>query len=467
LAVDPDEAVRRTLAQHLPASGCTVELAATAVEARARIETSPPDLLLVSLPLSGGGGQDLIHAFKDRQRDGVVLVMADRENLEPAVKAMNAGAFDCVLKPLDPIDFMQRRIEIALDHMRLAQEFSLLRRENQSLRGQMKTREKFAGIVAQSESMRAVLGLVEKVAETDSTVLILGESGTGKELVARAIHHNSPRRDQLLVAVNCSAIPGALLESELFGHVKGAFTGAISSRVGRFQLADGGTIFLDEIGDMPQNLQVRLLRVLQEQEFMPVGASRTVKVNVRVIAATNQNLETAIYEKRFREDLYYRLNVIPIRIPPLRERPEDVRVLARHFIEIHNDEQNKTVKGLSDEALGFMEAYDWPGNVRELEHTLERVVIMKGEGEVRPEDLPDHVRYRTSAPARRFRIDIPSTGIAFNALVRDFENELILQALEKTRWNKNRAAALLQLNRTTLVEKIKKKQLRRSSSRTR
>ena len=461
LVVDVDGRDRTTLAQHLPASGCTVELAATSRDALARIAARPPDLLLVSLPLPDGDGRDLIRVFMDRQRDGIVLVMTDRENIEAAVKAMNAGAFDCVLKPLEPIDCIQRRVEIALNHRRLTRESQLLKRENQLLRGQMKRREKFDGILAQSDAMRKVLRLVEKVAETDSSVLILGESGTGKELVARAIHRNSPRRNQLLVAVNCSAIPATLLESELFGHVKGAFTGAISSRIGRFQLADGGTIFLDEIGDMPQNLQVRLLRVLQEQEFIPVGGNRTVKVNIRVVAATNQDLEIAIREKRFREDLFYRLNVIPIRIPPLRERPEDVRILVNHFIEIHNDTLGKTVKGISADALVILEAYNWPGNVRELEHTLERVIIMKGEGKITPEDLPDHVRFRKGTPARRFRIDIPPKGIAFNEIVTDFENELILQALEKTRWNKNRAAALLQLNRTTLVEKIKKKQLNR------
>ena len=464
LVADADEASRTALDRHLPASGHRVHLAASGEEARVHMASQGIDLLLLGVPLPGADTLELIRAFRDRHRDGLVILMAEQPHLELAVKAMNAGAFDCLLKPLAPADWVQRRIEIAVDHRRLSREQFLLNRENQTLRGQVKTKYRFDGIVAPTGPMQKVLGLVEKVAESDSTVLILGESGTGKELIARAIHYNSPRRDHLMVAVNCSAIPATLLESELFGHVKGAFTGAISSRVGRFQLADGGTIFLDEIGDMPQNLQVRLLRVLQEHEFTPVGAGRPVKVNVRVIAATNLDLEQAVRERRFREDLYYRLNVIPIRLPALRERPEDIRALAAHFLEVQNADKGKAVKRIEEAALDLLEAYDWPGNVRELEHTLERIVVMKEEGEITPEDLPDRIRFSGAGPAQRFRIEIPEEGITFNELVRDFENELILQALERTRWNKNQAAALLGLNRTTLVEKIKKKRLNRPAS---
>jgi transcriptional regulator with PAS, ATPase and Fis domain len=310
--------------------------------------------------------------------------------------------------------------------------------------------------------MQELLRLIEKVADSDSTILILGESGTGKELVARAIHYNSHRRGNLLVPVNCGAIPGELLESELFGHVKGAFTGAVTGRAGRFHLADQGTIFLDEIGDMPPALQVKILRVLQEQEFEPVGSNKPIRVNVRVIAATNQNLETAVREKRFREDLFYRLNVIPVRIPPLRERRDDIPILVRHFLDVFNQEKVKEVKGVSGEAMGIFQQYDWPGNVRELENTIERIVIMKGEGEIVPDDLSGRMRQAPGESRIPFRVLIPSDGISFYDVVQDFENDLIVQALEKTRWNKNKAAALLQLNRTTLVEKIKKKQLDRA-----
>jgi transcriptional regulator with GAF, ATPase, and Fis domain len=298
---------------------------------------------------------------------------------------------------------------------------------------------------------------VGKVAETDSTVLITGESGTGKELIARAIHYNSPRAERMLVTVNCGAIPEELLESELFGHVRGAFTNAVSARQGRFSLADGGTIFLDEIGDMSPNLQVKLLRVLQDRTFEPVGSSKTVAVDVRVIAATNQELEQAIRERRFREDLYYRLNVIPIEVPPLRVRGEDVALLAHHFLEVANRDKGKRVEGITPEALDLLCAYDWPGNVRELENLMERLVIFRGEGEVRPEDLPAAFHRREAPTVSVPRL--PPSGLSFRDVVDDFETDLILQALEQTHWNKNQAARLLGLNRTTLLEKIKKKGL--------
>lgn len=462
LVLDADEATRKLLERHLTASGHILHLADRAEEALSLMASGPLDMLLLGLPLSDADPLEVMRSFQERHRDGQILIVSDQAHVELAVKALQAGAFDVLLKPLEPIDRIQRRIAIAAEYRRLSRERFMLNRENQTLRGQVKTKYRFDGIIAPSQAMQGVLRQVEKVAEADSTVLILGESGTGKELIARAIHYNSPRRNHLLVAVNCSAIPATLLESELFGHVKGAFTGAINSRIGRFQMADGGTIFLDEIGDMPQNLQVRLLRVLQEHEISPVGAGRTVKVNVRVIAATNVDLDAAVRERRFREDLYYRLNVIPIVLPPLRERPEEIRALASHFLEVHNADKAKAVKGIAESALELLEAYDWPGNVRELEHTLERVVVMKGNGEIGPADLPERIRFSGDNRAKRFRIEIPEDGIFFTEIVRDFENDLILQALERTRWNKNQAAALLGLNRTTLVEKIKKKRLRPS-----
>jgi DNA-binding NtrC family response regulator len=463
LIVDDDEIVLSNLTRFLETHGYEIHTASSAQEALKQAGEYRFDLLLADLGLPDMDGIEMIRRYRESQRDGVVLVMCTVATIDSVLDAIQMGVFDYVLKPLRDLDHVRQKLLIALEYRRLTSENQVLWRENQALRGQVKTKYKFEGIIAHSERMQQVLRLVEKVADADSTALILGESGTGKELVARAIHYNSPRRNNLLVPVNCSAIPETLLESELFGHVKGAFTGAISSRIGRFQLADGGTIFLDEIGDMPSNLQVRLLRVLQEHEFNPVGATHALKVNVRVIAATNQNLEVAVREKRFREDLYYRLNVIPIRVPALRDRPDDVRALAEHFLEFHNREKGMKVKGISQDAWRIMAAYDWPGNVRELENVLERTVIMKGEGEIGPQDLPDRMRWRRGTSRHRFSIEIPSTGIPFNDLVRKFEDDLILQALEKTRWNKNRAAALLQLNRTTLVEKIKKKQLKRTS----
>jgi DNA-binding NtrC family response regulator len=289
-------------------------------------------------------------------------------------------------------------------------------------------------------------------------VLITGESGTGKELVARALHYNSRRADRMLVTVNCGAIPEELLESELFGHVKGAFTNATHNREGRFAMADGGTIFLDEIGDMSPNLQVKLLRVLQEKTFEPVGSSKTVRVDVRIIAATHQDLPRLIEENRFREDLYYRLNVFPIANPPLRARREDIPLLVHHFLDIAAQERHSKVDAISDEAMECLVAYDWPGNIRELENTVERLAILAGGSEIVVEDLPEQLR-GTRSPAGSPGPDLPADGISLNAAVDELERELIRQALDRTQWNKNRAAQLLGLNRTTLLEKIKKRGL--------
>jgi transcriptional regulator with GAF, ATPase, and Fis domain len=294
------------------------------------------------------------------------------------------------------------------------------------------------------------------VADTDSTVLISGESGTGKELIARALHYNSRRADRTLVTVNCGAIPEELLESELFGHVKGAFTNATHNREGRFAMADGGTIFLDEIGDMSPNLQVKLLRVLQERTFEPVGSSRTQRVDVRIIAATHQDLPRLIEENRFREDLFYRLNVFPITMPPLRARRDDVPLLVHHFLDIATQERGSRVDSISDAAMECLVAYDWPGNIRELENTVERLAILASGSEIVVDDLPDPLR-GAAPPGGTVTQPLPADGISLNAAVDRLERELISQALERTQWNKNRAAQLLGLNRTTLLEKIKKR----------
>ncbi|MBI5748217.1 MAG: sigma 54-interacting transcriptional regulator [Nitrospinae bacterium] len=342
------------------------------------------------------------------------------------------------------------------------------------------TKPDFSGIVGESEKIKGVLSLVEKILDDDSTILILGESGTGKELVAKAIHYNSRRADKPLIPVNCGAIPEELLESELFGHEKGSFTGAIRMRMGKFELADSGTIFLDEIGDMSPALQVKMLRVLQEQEFERVGGMKSLKVDIRVIAATHRNLEKEVESNKFREDLFYRLNVIPISIPPLRERKSDIPILANHFLLKFNRIKNRNIEGFSEEAMKCLSEYHWPGNVRELENIIERTVILKGKGIVRPADLPEKVQKwdgkphihtederlvisdnaaieDTSQPA----INISESGINLNQMVEDFENKLILEALKKVEWNKAKAANLLGIKRTTLIEKLKKKGINR------
>lgn len=322
-------------------------------------------------------------------------------------------------------------------------------------------------LVGESAAIESVFNTIDRISETDSTVLITGESGTGKEVFARAIHERSSRANGPLVIVNCGAIPGDLLEAELFGHVKGAFTGATNNRIGRFEAANGGTIFLDEVGDIPLHLQVKLLRVLQTRSFEPVGSSQTINVNSRIIAATNVNLEEAVQKKMFREDLYYRLNVIPVKIPSLRERKSDIELLARHFIERFNRATGNSVQTPSGDVLNALQSYDWPGNVRELENLMERLVILKGQGTIDLGDLPHRI-FRKYAEAKpqgagalsewEFpRMVLPNNGVDLKGIVAAFENHLIDQALARTNGNKNRASELLKMNRTTLVEKLRKR----------
>jgi DNA-binding NtrC family response regulator len=322
-------------------------------------------------------------------------------------------------------------------------------------------------LVGESPEIQDLFKTIEKVSQTDSTVLITGESGTGKELVARAIHESSSRASKPLVVINCGAIPAELLEAELFGHVKGAFTGATQNRQGRFELAHGGTLFLDEVGDIPLHLQVKLLRVLQTQQFELIGSSRTVDVNVRIVAATNKDLEVAIQKKEFREDLYYRLNVIPLRIPALRERKSDIPLLVKYFIQQVNEATGYSVEPPSGQILEALMSYDWPGNIRELENLMERLVILKGQGTVDLADLPHRIfqKYAEGRPPGTGAISewafprmvLPQTGLDLKAIVAAFENHLVDQALTRTNGNKNRASGLLSMNRTTLVEKLRKR----------
>ncbi len=322
-------------------------------------------------------------------------------------------------------------------------------------------------LVGESLVIQDIFKTIEKVAQTDSTVLITGESGTGKELVAQAIHKYSPRALAPWVVVNCGAIPSELLEAELFGHVKGAFTGATQNREGRFEMAQGGTLFLDEIGDMPLHLQVKLLRVLQMRQFEPVGSSKPLDLNVRIIAATNRNLEEAVQKREFREDLYYRLNVIPVKIPSLRERRSDIPLLVHHFIHQFNELAQHAVEAPSGQIMEALLAYDWPGNVRELENLMERLVILKGRGTVDLGDLPHRIfqKYAEARPSGAGAVAewefpkmvLPQSGVDLKSIVAAFENHLVDQALVRTNGNKNRASELLQMNRTTLVEKLRKR----------
>ena len=318
--------------------------------------------------------------------------------------------------------------------------------------------DRFANIVGVSDKMKKVFALVERVCDADTTVLVRGESGTGKELIAQALHYQGGRRDGPFVPVNCGAIPGELLESELFGHEKGAFTHAIRTRLGRFELADGGTVFLDEISEMSPMLQVKLLRVLQERQFERIGGTKTINSDFRVIAATNRDLEEEVSKGVFREDLYYRLNVIPIEAPPLRERQDDVDLLVKHFIGKFTNFKNKQITGVSPEVLSCLRRYRWPGNVRELENVIERMVILSMADELTLEDLPERILAGDggTSVAKQQIGEIPAEGFVLSKTVADFEKKLILQALDQTGWIKNRAAKLLNVNRTTLIEKLKR-----------
>jgi DNA-binding NtrC family response regulator len=415
------------------------------------------DLAIIDLRLPDGDGLELMQALRQMSPSTQFIILTGHGTIETAVRATQMGAFHFLTKPFN----MEELQSLAGKALSLRQ----LQSENQQLRSALSKRYKFDNIIGQSEEIRKVLHLVERVADSDSTVLISGESGTGKELIAKAIHYNSPRANKAFVPINCGAIPGDLLESELFGHIKGAFTGAINTRVGRFDLAHGGTIFLDEIGELSLSLQVKLLRVLQERRFEPVGSAKTHEVDVRVIAATNVDLAKAVQKGQFREDLFYRLNVIPITIPALRVRRDDIQVLLAHFVQHFNQNKGRNLTGFSPEALDILSSYNWPGNVRELENLVERLAILKGQGQVQPDDLPEHYRsHRVSSSASMASgaepVEVPDDGMDFNTAVDSYENALILQALQKTGWNRNQAAALLKLNRTTLVEKIKKKGLR-------
>jgi len=450
LVVDDEELYRRALERILRRVGHNVVLARDATEALGLVADQHFDLMLVDIKMPGINGLELVRQVLEYCEDLPCIVITGHGTSEHSVEALRAGAFWYLEKPFDQanLDVVRRLVEQAIEHGRL-------KSENRMLQRQLQTRYRFDNIIGHSAGLRRVLDTVSKVADSQSTVLVTGESGTGKELIARALHYNSPRADRLFVTVNCGAIPEALLESELFGHVRGAFTNAITNREGRFSLADGGTIFLDEIGDMSPTLQVKLLRVLQDRSFEPVGSSKTQSVDVRVIAATNQNLEEAIRDKRFREDLFYRLNVIPIEIPPLRERLDDIGLLAEHFLEVASQAHGRESIGFGPGVVESMTRHNWPGNVRELENLVERLVALSGGGEIGVEDLPDS--FRTQRTIDPVSIQIPPDGLNLKDVVDRVEARLIAQALKLTSGNKNRAARLIGMNRTTMLEKMKKK----------
>jgi len=451
LLVEDEVDVRDSIKAQLEEEGHEVVETESGSEALALAESSQFDIVLTDVMIPDINGIELVQRINQLPNHPVTVVMTGYGSVEMAVKAIKGGAFDFLSKPFS-VDVLSATIASAL-------RVKSLQDENVELKKTVKGQFSLGKLISSSRVMQEVFQLIDCVADTDSTVLILGESGTGKELIAQTIHCHSTRRRGSLIPVNCGAIPEALLESELFGHEKGAFTGAVASRVGRFELATGGTIFLDEIGDLSPPLQVKLLRVLQERTFERVGGTRTYKSDARVIAATNQDLETLVAAKQFREDLFYRLNVVPVLVPPLRQRVEDIPLLLQHFIQMFNERRKAELTGVSDEAMGLLCEYSWPGNVRELGNIVERIAILKRRGLIEPEDLPEKIRRLPSTHLPTMPAAIPVGGVDLSRAVEEFENRLILEALERTNWVKSKAARLLQINRTTLIEKLKKKSL--------
>ncbi|MEN6468447.1 MAG: sigma-54 dependent transcriptional regulator [Smithella sp.] len=449
LIADDNELNKETLAEILTEEGYEVKAVNDGREGINAFLEEPYDLVITDLRMPKVDGLEFLKYMKGVNRDNIVIMLTGHATVNAAVSAMKMGAFDFISKPIKD-DLVKLSVSRAMN-------FARLRDENVSLKDNLRDRQNFNKIIGYSDCMKKVFDTIDKVSNSDSTVLITGESGTGKELVARQIHFKSDRRNQPLIPVNCGAIPEDLLESELFGHEKGAFTGAIRDRKGRFELAQGGTIFLDEIGDMSPSLQVKVLRVIQEKQFERIGGVKTIDVDVRIITATNQNLEKAVADKQFREDLFYRINVIPINLPPLRERGSDISILANHFLMHFNQLKKKNIERITPDTVSHLMRYNWPGNVRELQNLIEMLVVMKDEGEISIDDLPAKIRNAAGENAGSgTTTTISEEGIDFNEQVSRLEKGLLLKALKVSGGVKNRAAKLLNLNRTTLVEKLKR-----------
>jgi DNA-binding NtrC family response regulator len=448
LVVEDDVDLRRTISESLESEGFAAAQSPDATDAIERLKAFAYDGIVIDLHLPDASGMDVLDEAVTRYPEIKPVVITGFGGVSEAVDAMKRGAVDFLIKPFQ-LTQLARVIHAAVDQHRL-------REENAELRAQLRDRFRFDNIIGRDSTMQQLFSTLELVAPMNSTVLIQGETGTGKELIARTIHHHSSRADQKFVAFNSAAIPESLAEAELFGHVKGAFTGAVNSRVGRFELAHRGTLFIDEVASMSLPLQSKLLRAIQEREVERVGDSKPMKVDIRIVAATNTDLRQLVKEGGFREDLYYRLNVIPVRLPPLRARKEDVPLLAQHFIKKSCQENGVAVKPMSQEALRALMAYEWPGNIRQFENAIEHAVAMSlTANEIGADSLPEEVRTR-SGPAVVPTVSIPDEGINFTNVVSQLERELILRCLEKTGGNKRQAARLLNLSRTTFIDKLQR-----------
>lgn len=442
LIVDDEAPVREMLKRGLvQMGGFSVEVAQDGPEAIEKVEKDVFDLVLTDLKMPEIDGIDLLKMIKGMRPEVMVILMTAYGSIETAVEAMKMGANDYITKPID--------LNELLIHISKAQKESLLLKENQLLRMEVRKKFEFNNIVGKSKKMQEIFSMIEKVAPSNSTVIIYGGSGTGKELVAKAIHYHSPRADGPFIPFNCGAIPESLVESELFGHTKGAFTGAVQAKKGLFEEANGGTLFLDEISTILPSVQVKLLRVLQEKEVMRVGSTERTKIDVRMIAATNEDLEANLKEGKFREDLFYRLHVFPIFLPDLKDRKEDIPLLAYHFLDLFAKETRKQIKEISKEAMNLLLEYPWPGNVRELENAIERAVIMADQDYLNPKDFPKNMREGYS--------ELIKKGAKERKSLDDIKAEYIIEVLKETNGNKRVAAEILKVNPRTLYRFEKKR----------
>lgn len=454
LIIDDNETIREGLAHTIRRMGHTAIKAASGAGGVDLFKENPDVAFVISdLKMDGMDGVAVLQKIREIDPDVPTMIMTGFGTVETAVEAMKLGAFDFLTKPFAP-ELVRLKVERALELCAAHREKNKLAAHNEYLRDESEGRYRFADLIGASDVMQKVFKTIEKVAKADSSVFVWGESGTGKELVARAIHNTSKRKDGPFIKVNCGALTETLLESELFGHQKGAFTGAIKTKLGRFELADSGTLFLDEIGDVPMSMQVKLLRALQEQEFERVGGEQSIKVDVRIISATNKDLDKEVAEGRFREDLYYRLHIIPMTLPPLRDRRDDIPVLVNHFIEKLAPRTNPEVRGIADDALGRFMAYNWPGNVRELENVIEQSLVFTEDAQIGVDALPAILQGQGDEE----RLDVPKE-MSLPEILEDLERQLILKAFKKAGGVKTETARLLGIKTSALYYKLDKYQV--------
>ena len=448
LVADDEQSMREFLDIMLEKEGYKVSLASNGEEVVKSIDNDLFDLVLLDIRMPKLDGISALKKIKAIAPETVVIMITAYASADTAIKAMKEGAYDYITKPFK-VDEIKLIIKNALEKKNL-------QKENILLKQVVRDRFHFGNIIGQSSKMVSLYDLLEKVSPTKTNILITGESGTGKELVAKAIHYNSPRKEKPFVTLNCGAIPETLIESELFGHMKGAFTDAIATKKGLFEVADEGTLFLDEISELPLLMQVKLLRVLQDREFKRVGGTEDIRVDVRIISATNKDLEEAVKEKRFREDLFYRLNVIQIRLPSLRERKEDIPLLTNHFLKKYSEELNKNISKVCPQALQILLNYEYPGNVRELQNIIERAVALESSQELTPNNLNSYLSESPLLKKGAMDIEIPNEGIDMEKMVEELERTLLLKALDKTKGIKKKAAELLHINFRSMRYRLEK-----------